>query len=126
MTKRTKILIVEENKKISKIYQRLFDESGIHADFVDDKTQCLEILKNEKDTRKNYDWIVFENKEPEYQKQILEISTDQKFHHVLESSVFDSRQEDKRQISKETFELIEKPFSMVKLISKINLKSMDN
>ena len=114
-----KFLILENNERITKIYQKFFDTKNFPVEFAKDENMCFEKFAS----AGNYDYIILEKSTKmgnlSLEEKIREINPLQKIL-FLESFMTLENSE----ISLETQYLVEKPFAMVTLLGKIQMESI--
>jgi len=107
-----KLLVLEQNELVSKIYKKIFEEKKYDADYVRNDLECLERFD------KNYDYVVLENSNSgTLEQKIRKIKPDQK---ILSLSQYINSEGPSE--LKETRELIEKPFAVLTMISSLELE----
>jgi DNA-binding response OmpR family regulator len=107
-----KLLVLEQNELVSKIYKKIFEEKKYDADYVRNDLECLERFD------KNYDYVVLENSNSgTLEQKIRKIKPDQK---ILSLSQYINSEGPSE--LKETLELIEKPFAVLTMISSLELE----
>jgi DNA-binding response OmpR family regulator len=112
-----KILVLEENEIITNIYKKIFAKKEILAEFVNNESKFLEKVEE------NFDFFILENpnsSDISYDK-IQDLQNSEKFIYL---SSYIQKNEDVSHISKEVRDIIEKPFAMVSLLSKLDFISM--
>src|SRR3989304_1902368 len=98
-----KLLVLEQNELVSKIYKKIFEEKKYDADYARNDLECLERFD------KNYDYVVLENSNlGTLEQKILSLSQ------YINSECAPEL--------KETRELIEKPFAVLTMISRLELE----
>ena len=112
-----KLLVVEQNEKISNIYKKIFNEKRYEVDFVKNEFECLDKFN------KNYDCVVLEKSSTSFEDAIevklRKTNSDQK---IFFLSPYLNSNEESPKLMRETREIIEKPFAMIALISQLELK----
>jgi CheY-like chemotaxis protein len=107
-----KLLVVEQNETVSKIFKKIFDEKQYEADFAKNDFECLERFSQ------NYDYIVVENSQTNpsllLEQKILKIKPSQKFFSLSRYINYQGPT-----ALKETQDLIEKPFAMLTMVAKL-------
>ena len=107
-----KLLVLEQNELVSKIYKKIFEEKKYDADYVRNDLECLERFD------KNYDYVVLENSNSgTLEQKIRKIKPDQKILSLSQYINYEGPFE-----LKETQELIEKPFAILTMISRLELE----
>ena len=113
-----RFLILEDNERIIRIYQKFFDSKNYHVDFVSDAQMCFEKFSSE-----IYDYIILEQS-----TRILNMNLEDKIRekNPLQKILFlePYMNLEKTQVSRETQYLVEKPFAMVTLLGKIELEKI--
>lgn len=111
-----KLLVVEGNELVTKIYRRLFKEKNYDVDFVENESECFE--------RSNqYDYIIFKNPQSATERKnidnkVKELELEQKI--LFLPPLLDSENE-KNELMRETKEIIENPLGILALFAKIEL-----
>jgi DNA-binding response OmpR family regulator len=118
-----KALILEENRKVVELYEKIFLEKKYEAEFVFDHTSCLD--RFEKDNQR-YDFVILEGPteiQHDYnlEDKIRNASPEQR---VLFLSPYLSMRKDGFESLKETLDLIDKPFAMISLLSGIEIRNL--
>ena len=107
-----KLLVLEQNELVSKIYKKIFEEKKYDADYARNDLECLEKFD------KNYDYVVLENSNSgTLEQKIRKIKPDQKI--LSLSQYINSEYPDEL---KDTRDLIEKPFAVLTIISRLELE----
>ena len=107
-----KLLVLEQNELVSKIYKKIFEEKKYDADYARNDLECLERFD------KNYDYVVLENSNSgTLEQKIRKIKPDQKILSLSQYINSECAPE-----LKETQELIEKPFAVLTMISRLELE----
>jgi len=107
-----KLLVLEQNELVSKIYKKIFEEKKYDADYARNDLECLERFD------KNYDYVVLENSNlGTLEQKIRKIKPDQKILSLSQYINSECAPE-----LKETRELIEKPFAVLTMISRLELE----
>ena len=111
-----KVLVLEDNSKVSEIYQKIFIEKRLEADFVKNEA---EFLKKAND----YDYLISEKplstKNPFLEQSEKDCKQDRNF--LFLSSIIPKNNLQPSTLSKETRDLLEKPFAMITLLAKLEL-----
>lgn len=114
-----KFLILEDNERITRIYQKFFDTKNFPVEFAKDSHSCFEKFA----TTGNYDYIILEKSikidNLQLEDKIREVNPLQK---ILFLEPFMTLEDSG--ISMETQYLVEKPFAMVTLLGKIQLDAI--
>lgn len=115
-------LVLEDNPRITGLYEKIFSSVGFDVDFVSDKFSCIDKFLNHD---KNYDFVILEKSDKfdesvNLEDKILSMSPQQKIFFLspymsARSSEFDSLSE--------TMNLIDKPFAMVSLLSYLEINA---
>ena len=110
-----KLLVVEQNDLVSKIYKKIFQEKNYEADFAKNNSDCLEKIEG------NYDYVVVPNHDSQsaFEEEIRRIKPNQKIFSL--SSYMDS---ESPQELKETCDIIEKPFALLAMVAKLESKKV--
>ena len=107
-----KLLVVEQNELVSKIFKKIFDEKQYEVDFAKNDSECLERFSQ------NYDYIVVENSQTNpsvsLEQKIRQIKPTQKFFSLSHYINYEGPA-----ALKETQDLIEKPFAMLTMVAKL-------
>ena len=107
-----KLLVLEQNGLVSKIYKKIFDEKKYNADYARNDSECLERIS------RNYDYVVLEDSNSgTIEQNIRKIKPDQKILSLSRYINSDCLPE-----LKETQELIEKPFAILTMIGSLELE----
>ena len=107
-----KLLVLEQNELVSKIYKKIFEEKKYDADYARNDAECLERFD------KNYDYVILENSNlGTLEQKIRKIKPGQK---ILSLSQYINSEGPSE--LKETRELIEKPFAVLTMISSLELE----
>ena len=110
-----KLLVLEQNELVSKIYKKIFAEKKYDADYARNDLECLERFD------KNYDYVVLENSNSgTLEQKIRKIKPDQKILSLSQYINSECAPE-----LKETRELIEKPFAVSTMISSLELECIN-
>ena len=116
-----KFLVLENNERIMRIYQKIFISKEYQVDFVEDELNCFK--KFNKSLMDCYNYIILEKS-----IKIDNLPLEDKIREVnpLQKILFLSHHMDQQnpEISKEIHDLIEKPFAMVTLLGKIELEKL--
>ena len=117
--KNMRFLVLEENQRILRIYQKFFDAKGYQVIFTDNGYSCFERFSGQD----SFDYIILDKSRKLgsmfLEDKIREINPLQK---ILFLSPFMNLENS--EISKETQELVEKPFAMVTVLGKIQLENV--
>ena len=111
-----KLLVVEQSEKISNIYKKIFDEKRYEVDFVKNEIECLDRFD------KNYDCVVLEKSTPfedTLEDKLRKTNPNQKISFL---PPYLNSNEELSELMKETRAIIEKPFSMLTLISQLEIE----
>ena len=110
-----KLLVVEQNEIVSKIYKNIFHEKNYDADFARNESECLEKIDG------NYDYIVVNGTENDsqgfLQTKIRQIKPSQKIFSL--SPYINSIAPPE---IKEAREIIDKPFALLTMVGKLELE----
>ena len=117
--KNMRFLVLEENQRILRIYQKFFDAKGHQVIFAENGESCFERF-SEEDT---FDYIILD-KSTKLGNMLLEdkIRIINPLQKILFLSPFMNLENS--EISRETQELVEKPFAMVTVLGKIQLENV--
>jgi len=111
-----KVLVLEDDSKISNIYQKIFNEKKIEADFVENEPDFMDKADEQ------YDYLILEKplsvQNGFLEKQEKDTNHDQNF--LFLSSVIPKNSQSFN-LRKETRDLLEKPFAMIALLAKLEL-----
>ena len=111
-----KVLVLEDDSKISNIYQKIFNEKKIEADFVVNEPDFMDKADEQ------YDYLILEKplsvQNGFLEKQEKDRNHDQNF--LFLSSVIPKNNQSFN-LRKETRDLLEKPFAMIALLAKLEL-----
>jgi DNA-binding response OmpR family regulator len=115
-------LVLEDNPRITKLYEKILSTVGFDVDFVSDNFSCLDKFLNEV---KNYNFVILEkstkfNERIKLEDKILSIKPQQKIFFL--SPYLTARGSEFDNIS-ETMSLIDKPFAMVSLLSYLEINA---
>jgi two-component SAPR family response regulator len=112
-------LVLEDNLRIAKLYEKIFSTVGFDADFVSDKFSCVDKFLN----GKKYDFVILEkstkfDERVNLEDKILSINPQQRIFFLSpylppRGSEFDS--------IGDTMSLIDKPFAMVSLLAYLEI-----
>lgn len=109
-----KVLILEQSEQISNIYKKLFDKKQIESDFAKNE---LEFFNK---CRENYDYHILECQKTTknfFSNDFIK-KMNKKF---IDLSPYLENNDQISNISKETSQILEKPFAMLTLLSKLVL-----
>lgn len=114
-----RVLVLESNNRIRQIYKKFFEQKNYQYDFVENSSECIDVFsqKFREDVFINY--IILEQPSSTLEDKIRGFNPRQE---ILFLSPFMNI--DNQEISKETRDLVEKPFAMVTLIGKIELNTV--
>lgn len=115
-------LVLEDNPRITKLYEKIFSSVGFGADFAPDKISCVDKLLNE---GKKYDFVILEkstkfDERVNLEDKILAINPQQKIFFL--SPYLPPRNSEFDSIS-DTMSIIDKPFAMVSLLSYLEINA---
>lgn len=115
-------LVLEDNPRITKLYEKIFSSVGFDVDFVSDKFSCVDKFLN---NGKSYDFVILEkstkfDERINLEDKILSVNPQQKIFFLspylpARGSEFDS--------IGDTMSLIDKPFAMVSLLSYLEINA---
>lgn len=107
-----KLLVVEQNELVSKIFKKIFDEKQYDADFAKTDSECLDRFDQ------NYDYVVVENSQANpsiiLEEKIREVKPSQRFFSLSKYINYDVPE-----ALRESQNLIEKPFAMLTMVAKL-------
>jgi len=107
-----KLLVLEQNELVSKIFKKIFDEKQYHADFAKNDSECLDRFDQ------NYDYVVVENSQANpsllLEQKIRQVKPSQKFFSLSEYINYEGPE-----ALRESKNLIEKPFAMLTMVAKL-------
>ena len=107
-----KLLVVEQNELVSKIFKKIFDEKQYHADFAKHDSECLDRFAP------HYDYVVVENSQANpsllLEQKIRQVKPSQKFFSLSEYINYEGPES-----LRESKNLIEKPFAMLTMVAKL-------
>ncbi len=117
-------LVLEDNPRITGLYEKIFSSVGFEVDFVSDKFACIDKFLNH---YKNYDFVILEksakfDESVNLEDKILSMNPQQKIFFL--SPYMSARNPEFDNIC-ETMNLIDKPFAMVSLLSYLEVNSPD-
>ncbi len=115
-------LVLEDNPRITGLYEKIFSSVGFEVDFVSDKFSCIDKFLN---PDKNYDVVILEksakfDEVANLEDKILSMNPQQKIFFL--SPYMSARSSEFDNIS-ETMNLIDKPFAMVSLLSYLEINA---
>lgn len=115
-------LVLEDNPRITGLYEKIFSSVGFEVDFAFDKFSCIDKFLN---PDKNYDFVILEksakfDESVNLEDKILSMNPHQKIFFL--SPYMSARNSEFDSIS-ETMNLIDKPFAMVSLLSYLELNA---
>ena len=109
---RMKLLVLEQNELVSKIFKKIFDEKQYDVDFAKNDSECLDRFD------KNYDYVIVENSQANpsllLEQKIREVKPSQKFFSLSDYINYEGPE-----ALKESKNLIEKPFAMLTMVAKL-------
>lgn len=113
-------LVLEDNPRITKLYEKIFLSVGFDADYVSDKFSCMDKFVN---CDKKYDIVILEksirfDESSNLEDRIRLLNPQQKVFFL--SPYMAARSSEFESIS-ETMNLIDKPFAMVSLLSYLEI-----
>jgi len=116
-----KFLVLEDNARVRRIYQKFFISKEYQVEFVEDESNCFK--KFNESLLDGYNYIILEKS-----IKIGNLPLEDKIREInpLQKILFLSHHMDQQnpEISKEIHDLIEKPFAMVTLLGKIELEKL--
>lgn len=108
-----KLLVLEQNERVSNIYKKIFEEKKYFADYAKNELECIEKFDE------NYDYVVLEDlKSGVLEEKIRKIKPSQK---ILSLAPY-MKSEGSLEF-KETKDLIEKPFAILTLFGKLEIEN---
>ena len=110
-----KVLVLEENEKIVDLYKKIFEQKKIQADFLKKVPEFFQKF------REDYDFFILEN--PILASKFLLDKNHQKMFNnkIIVLSAFINKSSEISNVSKETRDILEKPFAMITLLSKLEI-----
>ena len=107
-----KLLVLEQNELVSKIFKKIFDEKQYDADFAKNDSECLDRFDQ------NYDYVVVENSQANpslmLEQKIRQVKPSQKFFSLSKYINYEGPD-----ALRESKNLIEKPFAMLTMVAKL-------
>lgn len=115
-------LVLEDNPRITGLYEKIFSSVGFEVDFVSDKFSCVDRFLN---PDKTYDFVILEksakfDESANLEDKIRSMNPDQKIFFL--SPYMSARNPEFDGIS-DTMSLIDKPFAMVSLLSYLEISA---
>lgn len=115
-------LVLEDNPRITGLYEKIFSSVGFDVDFVSDKFSCIDRFLN---PDKTYDFVILEkpskfDEVANLEDRILSMNPDQK---IFFLSPYMSARDPEFDSIGETMSLIDKPFAMVSLLSYLEINA---
>lgn len=115
-------LVLEDNPRITGLYEKIFSSVGFDVDFVSDKFSCIDRFLN---PDKTYDFVILEksakfDEVANLEDKIRSMNPDQK---IFFLSPYMSPRSPEFDSMSETMNLIDKPFAMVSLLSYLELNA---
>jgi len=118
-----KFLVLEQSEQITNIYKKFFHKKNHDVDFVKNESECIKKFYDSQrlDNESKFDFVILEDScrfldGVPLEDKIRDLNADQKI--FLLSSYMNL---DKSELSKETQEIIEKPFAMITLLGYIEI-----
>ncbi len=118
-----KFLVLEQSERITNIYNKFFYKKKYDVDFAKNESECIKKFYDSQglDNESKFDFVILEDScrlldGNSLEDKIREYNPDQKI--FLLSSYMNL---DKSELSKETQEIIEKPFAMITLLGYIEI-----
>ena len=113
-----KLLVLEENDRISSIYKKIFEEKNYEVDFAKNEFECLERYDPK------YDCVILENSNSVSNdfvlgEKIREQNPNQKIWYLKQ----DSEAKNESEYLSETRKIIEKPFALLTILAKMEFDS---
>ncbi len=123
---RSEILVLEENQRVKKIFEKIFLHKNLKAVFVETKVDCLNTLQNSLDINgiSRFSFVILGRSKDLQGSEFLAEKIQARGLHQ-EVFVLPSNQPE-TPIPKESAELIEKPFSLISLLTQIEIKNQTN
>ncbi len=118
-----KFLVLKQNEQITNIYKKFFCKKNYDVDFAKSESECIKKFYDNQvlDNESKFDFVILEDScrlldGNSLEDKIRDLNPDQKI--FLLSSYMNL---DKSELSKETQEIIEKPFAMITLLGYIEI-----
>lgn len=111
-------LVLEENERISKIFTKIFEQKNLESCIVRTPEDLLQIFKKSIVDKKEIDYVILDKTKncfdgKKLEDKIIEMKSNQRIIFLLENSnEFESS---------ETEAIIQKPFALIKMLTKIEL-----
>ncbi len=114
-------LVLEDNNRIIELYKKIFSQKKYEADFVSDKSSCLDRIMEQ---THGYDFVVLEKPtkidgHTNLEDQIRQSSPQQK---VFFLSPYMTQRSNEFEPVKASLDLIDKPFALITLLSYLEIK----
>ncbi len=107
-----KLLVLEQNEVVSRIYKNIFNKKNYEADFAKNDSECIDRIEG------NYDYVVINDPINDSQcileAKIRKIRPSQKIFSLAPYIKYDGEY-----AHSETQEIIEKPFAMLNMVAKL-------
>ena len=113
-----RLLVLEKNERIIKIYQKIFEQTWHDVDFAWSLEEVGKRIDECSQNETNFDAVILENRDQEVEKYLtgkVKRPSLQIFY------LYEKENNEKITLTQETREIIEKPLAMVKLLGKIRL-----
>ena len=108
-----KVLVLEENDQVIQIYKKIFEQKEILADFLKNESEFKQKFIEE------YDYFIIEN--PITQKFLLDKDHQKMCNRIIVLSSYFKKTSEISNVPKETIDILEKPFAMITVLSKIEI-----
>ena len=110
-----KLLVMEQNDLVTKIYKKLLDKMQYEADFAKDDSELFDRFQD------SYDYVVIEKPVPGLEQKIRKIKPLQKILSLSEHTDFASLSE-----INDSQSIIDKPFAILTMFGKIKIESVNH
>lgn len=120
------VLVLEENERISKIFEKIFQKKNINSMIVRSQDECFEEFQKATSKNEDVDVIILDksqmfDSEKRLEDKILELKSTQKLFFL---SPYLNLEFPER--VPESALIIQKPFALITLLTKLELKVPDN
>ena len=109
-----RVLVLEENDRVTKLYKKIFQQKKINVEFLKDEAEYAQR------SSEYYDLIILEN--PKFEFRFLDKNHSK--NKVIYLSSFFNENSEISNVAKETREMLEKPFAMITLLSKLEIERL--